>query len=115
MSTSIRPPAGSPLGPSALDGPSSVGHSESAESAGVRNAASSAPAAQAAPTSSPTGVWLARLEAGEVTRSQAIDGLVAQALEVHGAASLPAAQRAELSGLLRSALLEDPVLGRLLG
>jgi hypothetical protein len=64
--------------------------------------------------SSPAAL-LSRLEAGEVTREQAIDGLVAQALEVHGGARLPPAQRAELQSVLRAALLDDPVLGRLLG
>jgi hypothetical protein len=55
------------------------------------------------------------LEVGEVTKTQAVEGLVAQALEAHGGARLSAAQRAELSDVLRSALLEDPVLGELLG
>jgi len=58
---------------------------------------------------------LRRLEAGEVTRGQAIDGLVAQAVEQRGGSHLSPSLRAELEGVLRAALMEDPVLGRLLG
>jgi hypothetical protein len=41
--------------------------------------------------------------------------LVAQALERHGGAGLTPALRTELESVLRAALLEDPVLGKLLG
>jgi hypothetical protein len=58
---------------------------------------------------------LARLQAGELTREQAVDALVTQALELHGGARLPAPQRAELSSVLRAALLHDPALASLLG
>jgi hypothetical protein len=50
-----------------------------------------------------------------VTREQAIEGLVAQAVERHGGAKLSPALRSQLEGVLRSALRDDPVLGRLLG
>jgi hypothetical protein len=58
---------------------------------------------------------LSRLDAGELTREQAIDSLVAQALETHGGARLPPTQRAELESVLRTALLDDPALASLLG
>jgi hypothetical protein len=73
------------------------------------------PPAQPERSQSPTGVWLSRLSAGEITKQQAIDGLVEQALSAQGAARLNAAQRSELSEVLRASLLGDPVLGRLLG
>jgi hypothetical protein len=122
VSTSIRPPGGSGPGPLEVDGP---GTSQAAEKVGTPQgsaaAASTASATQAqaaqasAAQETPTASTLRRLEAGEITREQAIDGLVAQALERHGGANLPPTLRAELAGVLRSALLEDPVLGRLLG
>jgi hypothetical protein len=71
--------------------------------------------AQAQRAETPTGIWLSRLSAGEITKQQAIDGLVEQALSAQGTARLNAAQRAELSEVLRASLLGDPVLGRLLG
>jgi hypothetical protein len=72
-------------------------------------------ASQSQRAESPTSVWLSRLSAGEITKQQAIDGLVEQALSAQGTARLNAAQRSELSDVLRASLLEDPVLGRLLG
>jgi hypothetical protein len=65
--------------------------------------------------SSPSANWIRRLEAGEVTRAEAIEGLVAHAVEQHGGGKLTPALRSELEGVLRTALLEDPVLGRMLG
>ena len=67
------------------------------------------------PLEGSTAGVIARLQAGELTREQAVDALVAQALELHGGSRLPAPQRAELSSLLRDALLHDPALARLLG
>jgi hypothetical protein len=64
---------------------------------------------------SPTAAWLHKVASGEATRAEAVDALVAQALEAQGGAQLSPAQRSELEGILRSALLEDPVLSRLLG
>jgi len=58
---------------------------------------------------------LRRLDAGEVTKTQAVEGLVAQALEASGGARLNAAQRSELADVLRQTLLNDPALGALLG
>jgi hypothetical protein len=63
----------------------------------------------------PSAAWIRRLEAGEVTRAEAVEGLVAEAVERHGGAQLPPALRGQLEGVLRTALLEDPVLSRLLG
>jgi len=76
-------------------------------------AGESAQAGQVA--SSPSATWIRRLEAGEVTRAEAIEGLVSHAVEQHGGATLSVARRMELEGVLRAALLDDPVLGRLLG
>ena len=123
MSTSIRPPGG-PAAPGATDiaALSDVQGTEAAspldKSAGVGGAAGAsgaAPTQGARAAESPSAALLSRLQAGEVTREQAIEGLVAQALEVHGGARLPPAQRTELQQVLRAALLDDPALGRLLG
>jgi hypothetical protein len=50
-----------------------------------------------------------------VTREQAIDGLLGEALRAHGGDALSPSRRAELEGVLRAALLDDPVLSGLLG
>ncbi len=116
MSTPIRPPGGpfSPGATGAVEGASGVEPGQAAKVAEAGAASRAAPAAPAAVQSS-TEVLLNRLDAGEVTREQAIEQLVAEALEVHGGARLAAAQRSALQEVLRAALLDDPVLGRLLG
>jgi hypothetical protein len=121
VSASIRPPAGSTPGSAGIGelpeagAASELQGAEAASPSGVgRSEASRSEAARSAEPS-PTSSWIQRLEAREISRAEAIEGLVAQALETHGGARLPPAQRSELEGLLRSALLEDPVLGRLLG
>jgi hypothetical protein len=127
VSSSIRPPGGSGPSPSGLDSPLGTEESGASRAAGgisgseapqvaagsqaERGAASQAAAAPA----SPTAQWIRRLEAGEISREQAIDGLVAQALEAQGGARLAPALRSELESVLRAALVGDPVLGRLLG
>ena len=118
MSTSIRPPAGSPAGSAGVGEASEVSAGaevSASEAAAPGEAARASEASRTASADSVSAQWLERLEAREISRTEAIEGLVAQALEAHGGARLPAAQRTELEGLLRSALLEDPVLGRLLG
>jgi hypothetical protein len=75
---------------------------------------SGAAANQASQVQGPTAAWLQKLHAGEVTREQAVEGLVAQAIESHGGARLSHAYRQELEAVLRAALLDDPVLGGLL-
>ncbi len=116
MSTPIRPPGG-PLPPGAVGGVERAAGVEAGQAAKVDGpgATQATAPAQSAAVQSSTEVVLARLDAGEVTREQAIERLVADALEVHGGTRLAPAQRAELEGVLRSALLEDPVLARLLG
>lgn len=112
MSTSIRPPGGPASGTSGIDGTSEINRTEpGGTSEGVTGTA----AASQAPVGveSPTAVWLRRLEAGEVTRHEAVEGLVADAVAAHGA-HLSVAQQSELSDVLRATLLDDPVLGRLL-
>lgn len=112
MSSSIRPPGAPPVG---TTGPSSIGDLKP-EQAGGAQGVRAQDAAQAKPaTETPTSQWLRRLEAGEVTKAQAVEGLVAQAVDAHGGARLSASQRAELADVLREALLGDPVLGELLG
>lgn len=116
MSTSIRPPTGSPGGPSGIEGAADVAATGDVAASGeVARSQTVAPEARAGAAQGPTAEWLARLEANEITRAEAIEGLVAQAIESHGGARLAPAQRAELEAVLRSALLEDPVLSRLLG
>lgn len=118
MSSSIRPPGAPPPGSPGLLGINDLkpGQASDAPQTGqVTGGPRGAEAPPEAAVGSPTGEWLRRLEVGDVTKAQAVDGLVAQALEAHGGAGLSAAQRAELSEVLRSALLEDPVLGELLG
>lgn len=114
MSASIKPPTGSAPGVSDVQGTADIQPSSATDASAVRGAAAQTTAA-AGQTESASAAWLRQLEAGEVTRQQAIDGLVAQALEKHGAARLPASQRQELEHVLRAALLDDPVLSGLLG
>jgi hypothetical protein len=83
--------------------------------AGKASAQVQVSAAQGQRAESPTSVWLSRLSAGEITKQQAIDGLVEQALSAQGTTRLSLAQRSELSEVLRATLLGDPVLGQLLG
>lgn len=115
MSNPIRPPGGPvPAGLVGVEGPSDVAAGESsgvAAGEGVGRAA----AAGTSETQGTSEAMLARLSAGEVTREQAIEGLVREALEANGAASLSGARRSELEAILRNALLDDPTLGRLLG
>jgi hypothetical protein len=116
MTSSIRPPGAPPAGSPGLEGLRELepGAAKEAPASGATAPSQGGLSAQAAATGR-TGEWLRRLEGGEVTKSEAVEGLVAQALESHGAARLSAAQRAELADVLRSTLLDDPVLGELLG
>jgi hypothetical protein len=116
MSSSIRPPGTPATGPAGPEGVPDLrpGQTSEAPAAARGTPGASAPEAQAQVAESATGEWLRRLEVGEVTKSEAVEGLVAHAVEAHGGGRLSAAQRAELADILRSALLEDPVLGELL-
>lgn len=111
MSSSIRPPGAPPSAPAGLAEVNDLKHGAPAEVQSARGAAEPQATAQA---ESASGAWLRRLEVGEVTRAQAVEGLVAQAVEAHGGARLSPAQRDELSQVLRAALLDDPVLSGLL-
>jgi len=122
MSTAISPPgtataAGAADIAAGSDVESSVG--AGGASALERSGAAGALGAVAAPAApqvdSPTGALLSRLDAGEITREQAIESLVAEAISAHGVSHLPAAQREELETILRASLLDDPTLARLLG
>jgi hypothetical protein len=126
MSTAIRPPGGpgSMRGPAELDGsgevdasiaPGDVVETERAAATGGAAASAAVGTKQTAVVDNPTALVLSRLDAGEISREQAIDSLVAEAVATHGATRLPPLQRAELEGIMRAALLEDPTLARLLG
>jgi hypothetical protein len=116
VSTSIRPPTGSSGGAAGVEGPGEASEVSAAGEAGQSaEIARSHAAGSASAVESPTHAWLHKLAAGEVTRAEAVEGLVAQALEAQGASRLSPGQRSELESVLRSALLEDPVLSRLLG
>lgn len=113
MSASIRPPGG-PAGAGAVDGTAEISPSGAA---GIDEATASSAVAPAAAgeVHSPSAAILNRLDAGEITREQAIDGMVAEALSTLGAGRLPPTQRAELENVLRAALADDPTLSKLLG
>lgn len=110
MSASIKPPGGP-----GVVGVESLGEVAPGDAATVSGATSSQATSPTATVDSPSAALLARLDAGEITREQVIDGMVAEALSALGASKLPAPQRAELESVLRSALAEDPTLGRLMG
>jgi hypothetical protein len=111
MSASIRPPGAKPPG---IAGPDGLGDA----AGGAPSAEHVAKAPQAGSAAAPEGAsaeWLQRLHAGEISKTQAVEGLVAHALDTQGAAGLSPARRAELAEVLRQSLLHDPVLGGLLG
>lgn len=115
MSIPIRPSSGPlPSGMAGIEGAPDLAGSEAPAAAGSE-AAGGVQATVTKEVEGSTAGVIARLEAGEVTREQAIDGLVQEALALHGGAGLPPTQRAELEAVLRSALLDDPTLSRLLG
>jgi hypothetical protein len=115
VSTPIRPSSGPlPPGVAGVEGAPDLAGTAAPASAGSQAATRVQPAVTNEVEGSTASV-IARLEAGEVTREQAIEGLVQEALALHGGGRLPAAQRAELEAVLRSALLDDPTLSRLLG
>ena len=117
MSSSIRPPGTPPPASAGLGAAGEVAGSATQvqPGAGDKVQGASAGPSQTGALDSPSADWLRRLDAGEISKSQAIDGLVAQALEAQGGARLSAAQRGELAEVLRQTLLGDPVLGSLLG
>jgi hypothetical protein len=116
VSTSIKPPTGSPGGAHGVEGANDVTDVSAAHEVGqASEVARAAAPAGASAAQSPTATWLNKVASGEATRAEAVDALVAQALEAQGGAKLSPAQRTELESILRSALLEDPVLSRLLG
>jgi hypothetical protein len=116
MSSPIRPPGSAGPSPAGLG---SVGEaapsSAPAKSQGTTGATGAAPSSTSETSASPAADWLRRLDAGEISKSQAVEGLVAQAVEASGGARLSPAQRNELADVLRQSLLNDPVLGGLLG
>lgn len=109
MSTgAIKPPGG---GPGPIEGSEGAAELDAAQGASE----SQAPAQATGQAEGGTAAWLQRVDAGEITAEQAVDGIVAQALEAPGAAALSNSQRAELESSLRAALLDDPSLRALVG
>jgi hypothetical protein len=102
-------------GPSA---PSGAGQAAGAAGSQASQAAAglTAPGAgSAASAAGSTARVLAELRAGHIDRAQAIEALVAQALAEPHVARLSPARQAELAGVLRASLGDDPRLGKLLG
>lgn len=115
MTTPIKPPGGSPSTTGAA-GPSNdadrgriEGRSGELRSM-VEGAEAEVNGPQAARAEGPSSLSVIEheLRAGTLDMDQAIDRLVARALE--HAAALPAEQQAELEANLRTALAEDPTL-----
>lgn len=115
MNIPIKPPTG-PLAPgvTGIEGAREIEATQAPAVEATKSSAQTA-ATRGSEVQGASERLLARLQAGEVTREQAIDGLVHEALEASGAMRLPAAQRSELEGVLRGVLLDDPTLARLLG
>jgi len=76
-------------------------------------AAPAAPAAGSTSQASGAQALTASLRSGELSPSQALDALVAQALQAGDAQRLEPAARAELEQHLRTMLAEDPSLQEL--
>jgi hypothetical protein len=125
--TSIKPPSSGTTSPHAVperaDSTGGSTQTERADSSAFQSALSEAnraseagPAQQISSTSAaaadPVGQLAKAVESGAVSLDQAVDQLLGQTLERAGK-HLTAAQRTELSELLRSALENDPVLAGL--
>jgi hypothetical protein len=121
--TSIKPPAAGPTGTPSAASPAAA---ESNANSPFANALDTARTAQSASThqtgetpalpelaaqrgSDPVAGLLKEMEAGRLGMDQAVDQLVGHALESVGK-QLSAAERAELTGMLRDALAHDPTL-----
>jgi hypothetical protein len=115
----IRPSGPSPLGAGspldqldALDG--AQGSAEAARNQGPSGVSGAAGSASTGQVQGSTAEVLSQLSSGAISRDQAIEALVSEALLRHGAGRLGPSQQADLASVLRTALLDDPVLGSLL-
>jgi hypothetical protein len=115
----IRPSGPSPLGGGspldqldALDG--AQGSAETARNQGASGVSGAAAGAGTSQLQGATAEVLSQLSTGAISRDQAIEALVSEALARHGAGRLGPSQQADLASVLRAALLDDPVLGGLL-
>jgi hypothetical protein len=113
MSSPIKPPGKPPGTPPASE--SASGPSKASFDAALDEAARTEGAGEArGVVSSEALAELARdVAAGKIDPSEAVDRLVARALEGPTAAVLPPAKRAELEAHLRRALTDDPALAAL--
>jgi type IV secretory pathway TrbL component len=102
-------------GPSAPSGASQAAGAASSEVA--RASAGLSASGAGSPSSGAGGAArvLAELHAGHIDRAQAIEALVSQALAEPHVARLSPARQAELAGVLRASLGDDPRLSKLLG
>ena len=132
--TAIKPPSSGPTGPHTLpdrtDSSSGVSHgsqqpdatSSSSFQRSLEQARETHQAHSVSPTASSTGTRGAdritqlapSVESGSLSLEQAVDELLGQTL-ARAEKHLNAEQRAELSDLLRNALLSDPTLSSLRG
>ena len=120
MTSPIKPPSGPPVAP--LAGPSQGAAARPGSSAGEEFRASldaadgvagHASAAGGAAEASGVQALTAAHRTGELSPAQALDALVAQALQAPDAQRLEPAARAELEQHLRTMLAEDPSLQEL--
>lgn len=129
--TSIKPPSSAPTGPhipsDRTDTTGGVSHGSqqtegAASSSFQRSLEHAREAHQVSPTSGSTGTsgadriaqLASSVESGSLSLEQAVDELLGQTL-ARAEKHLSAEQRAELSDLLRNALLSDPTLSSLRG
>lgn len=118
MTSPIKPPSGPPVAP--LTGPGTGADARVGSPAGEAFKASLDAVAGGAGTSSVAELsgaqqLAASLRAGELTPAQALDAMVAQALQSPDALRLEPAARAALEQHLRTMLAEDPSLQELTG
>jgi hypothetical protein len=113
--TSIKGPAHLPLSPTPDTGPSgpdAIGHVAELPSAAEVTGAGAASSARGAGAADAIGALAQAIGDGSLTVEQAMERLVEHAvrgIDRH----LTAPERAELIGLLREALADDPSLGEL--
>ena len=124
--TSIKPPSSGTQGPHAVperaDAAGGSQQSDRAQSSSFQQSLAEANqatqtqqvAGSAASSADPVGQLASAVESGSISLDQAVNQLLDRTLEQAGK-HLTGAQKAELSELLRSALLSDPTLAGLRG
>lgn len=112
MSSSIKPPGTNPVAPPVSAegaGPTAAPRNPEAFRAAL-DGAGAAPAVHSTQGAGSVEKVVAELRAGRVDVAGAVEALVAEALGGKTVSALPPARRAELEGVLRQALAEDPAL-----